>query len=333
MIKSQDITLVFQGAIGLRGSPERVALREGLNSAQRFFPEAEVILSTWKGSLDEDFPQAKVVECEDPGPIQCAAGEIINLNRQLVSSREGVKASTRPWVVKLRTDMYFEHGRLFDWFCLIDGPGTPISAQRILVLNLTGRNPRGPQPYPFNVCDWLYAGTRQDLIALFSVSNYPAEWAFWFSPETKPNNDPYEGTLCRFYAETYIWWAFVSRTVELDLEHSSDSRPHLVAFSEEIIAKNLIVLRACQAGVGSMKHKLPFDYHYVNYSYCDWLNLLRRHNVGHRLPRPLLDLEKAHAYWLYTLRPFFQRFKRVHLQGNLKRIQRVIARCVDWLFK
>jgi len=202
MIDSQHISLVFQGSIGRHGSPERAALWTGLNSARRFFPGAEIVLATWKGSVDEDFPGVVVVECEDPGPIRCAGDEIINLNRQLVSSREGVAASTRPLVVKLRTDMCFEHGRLFEWFDKIEGPGTPVSERRILVLNLTGRNPHGPQPYPFNVCDWLYAGSRADLVNLFAVPNYPEEWVFWFTPETKPSNDPYIAPLCRYYAET-----------------------------------------------------------------------------------------------------------------------------------
>lgn len=322
-IRPQDVSIVFQGAIGRKDGAERVGVRRALGSALHFYPGAEVILATWKGTVDEEFPGVQVVECEDPGSIPCAGAEILNLNRQLVSSREGLARATRPWAVKIRTDMFFRDGGLFRWFERIQGPSSPVSDARILVLNLTSRNPRGPHPYPFMVCDWLYAGLRTDLVALFEVPLYPLEFATWFTPETVPTNDPFRrfGGLCRYYAEAYLWFSFVRRRMDVPMEHSSDDRPEVVAASEEIAARNLIMLPARMAGVGSCKHRIPTDYHFVNYSYVEWLRLLDRHGQSHTLPRPRLDLEKAQAACEFLLLPRLRR-----LQGILRRLWRGLAR-------
>lgn len=302
-VDPQDVSLVFQGGIGKLGSSERLGVHQGLDSARRFYPGAEVILSTWAGSVDEEFPGVTVVESEDPGPIQSSGREILNLNRQLVSSRAGVLRSTRPWVVKLRTDMAFTHGQLFDWYGRVSAPTGPFCQQRILVLNLTGRNPRGPEPYPFHVCDWLYAGTRQDLKRLFSVPNYPPEYADWFDDRTKPANDPYRVARCRYYAETYLWYHFVAPHLGLQLEHSSDNRPEVVTASERVAADCLIVLDVRRAGILSSKHPIPFDYHYVNTSFREWVRLLDHQGVVHTLRKPWLDWEKGWAAYRYFLHP------------------------------
>ena len=175
------------------------------------------------------------------------------------------------------------------------------------------------------VCDWLFAGDRRDILNLFAVDNYPQQYIEWFSSGTRPKNDPCPNWTSRYYAETYIWYSFVKRTLPVTLEHSSDNTPENVRKSEEILAKNIIMLTADQAGVASSKYALPMDYHYSNYSYREWLKLVELHRVTHSLPRPLLDLEKLRAYCFQILFPRLNYWRRVAL--------RPLVRLRRWMFE
>lgn len=103
-IESQDISVVVQGAIELE------YIKKLLKSIRKFLPKAEIIVSTWEGTdvnyLDYDILQIN----KDPGcEVFTVFGKKHNLNRQILSTKNGIKRTTRKYVLKIRSDMYFDN--------------------------------------------------------------------------------------------------------------------------------------------------------------------------------------------------------------------------------
>jgi hypothetical protein len=107
-----DISVIVQGPV--LGSPASPAAeqftRRTIESVLTVLPGAEVILSTWTGSDVSGLRAHRIVESDDPGAAQLfGTTQSNNVNRQIVSSREGVRASSRPFVLKVRSDALMVH--------------------------------------------------------------------------------------------------------------------------------------------------------------------------------------------------------------------------------
>jgi WavE lipopolysaccharide synthesis len=90
-----QLSFVVQGAVA-RGA---FSTRQVCAAIRRWFPGSEIVVSTWRGQDVDGIDADQVVRSEDPGPLPSAH----NTNRQLVSSREGVRRASNPLVVKLRS--------------------------------------------------------------------------------------------------------------------------------------------------------------------------------------------------------------------------------------
>jgi len=103
-IDFSQISVVVQG-------PVSSLTRRCLLSIRKYLPKAEVILSTWENSNVEGLSFDKVVFSKDPGGV--LLGEYKgkkyydNMNRQIVSTKEGLAQATRQFCIKFRTDMFF----------------------------------------------------------------------------------------------------------------------------------------------------------------------------------------------------------------------------------
>lgn len=102
-ILSKEVSVVFQGAINQK------YIENGVDSVRKYLPESEIIISTWEGQLLPSSCADKVDRIlfnRDPGgTIFTRNGKIQNQNRQIFSTKEGILASTRKYVLKLRSDM------------------------------------------------------------------------------------------------------------------------------------------------------------------------------------------------------------------------------------
>jgi hypothetical protein len=109
MILSKDISVVVQGPIHTQDN----LTKRVLESVRTHLPDAELILSTWKGSKVDGLDCDILLLNEDPGALEKQPINSRNLNRQIVSTCNGIMASTRIFVLKLRTDCIskiFYHG-------------------------------------------------------------------------------------------------------------------------------------------------------------------------------------------------------------------------------
>ena len=110
MISSKDISIVIQGAINPTETPKCIS------SIRHNLPEAEIILSTWEGSDTSNLDYDKLVLNQDPGATSITKKIKNNMNRQLLSTQNGLKIAEKKYVLKLRSDLILSNTNFLKYF-------------------------------------------------------------------------------------------------------------------------------------------------------------------------------------------------------------------------
>jgi hypothetical protein len=137
-----------------------------------------IIVSTWEGQSFDGFgtkhPKAKWVFSKDvdfPG--------IGNVNRQLKSSLQGVKAATNDYVVKARTDQFWYPETIISMYHFFNEYKEPDLKRKDDITKpynkifVSGHI----QVWNFGTSDHIYWGSKSDLIDLFDIPPYLATYA------------------------------------------------------------------------------------------------------------------------------------------------------------
>lgn len=117
-----DLSIVIQGPIKAVSDGAGFATAEVVRSARRHYPDAEIIYSGWAGT---ELPAGTAAELDavvlsaDPGPLvafRTAEGDVVqNVNRQIVSTVEGLRRATGFRAMKLRSDTLVVGDGRADW--------------------------------------------------------------------------------------------------------------------------------------------------------------------------------------------------------------------------
>lgn len=182
MIDNKDITVVVQGPVV--ASQDR-AMDEGITdqclaSVRRHLPGAHLLLSTWKGQPVEGLDCDELLLNDDPGSniteydVEGNADRSNN-NRQIVSSREGLKRVKTRYAMKLRSDNFLTGTQFkdlqeqFNTRCDQDR----FFEERVVVNNTFSRAYSKGSPVVFHLCDFFYFGRTEDVLALWDYENLP----------------------------------------------------------------------------------------------------------------------------------------------------------------
>lgn len=171
----KDISFVIQGAVMSDEKNNKNWTRLSCESIRTLFSDAEIILSTWKGSDVSGIDYDILIENEDPGALTSYFREkngescINNINRQIVSSREGIKRAGRKYVMKLRSDSYLTGKEFLDFYSLY---GREDIGRKTRILSFEPRNPKGLYSGQFCLCDFWFFGTKEDLLRLWDIPLY-----------------------------------------------------------------------------------------------------------------------------------------------------------------
>ena len=113
LVDNKDITVVVQGAVDREKTPIC------LQSIRRMLPGAFIILSTWEGTDVDGLEYDDVVLSEDPGgfdEFNIPFSPKNNINRQIVSTYQGLLKVKTVYALKLRTDFYLCDDGFKDFF-------------------------------------------------------------------------------------------------------------------------------------------------------------------------------------------------------------------------
>ena len=169
MISDELISFVVQGPIIKQGENNT---QNVLKSIKLYFPNAEIILSTWQNENIEGLIYDKIIFSEIPDAIVLFTGHQCNINRQIVSAVRGIEISTRKYVAKTRTDTLFENNSLLEKFK--DIRTNSAFKQFVLTIDLFTRDAYKASlkcfhdGFLYHPSDIFLFGLKMDILRLFS---------------------------------------------------------------------------------------------------------------------------------------------------------------------
>jgi len=178
MIDNAEITVVVQGPV--QALPDR-AQEEGitrrcLRSVREILPGSRIILSTWPGQDLSGLDYDELVISEDPGIVVIGyradgSPQRQNWNRQIVSTRNGLRRVTTRYAMKLRSDNYLTGDEFRKLQTAYPARCTEyrILRERVVVNNTFTRLFAKGLPVAFHLCDFFYFGLASDVLDLWDV--------------------------------------------------------------------------------------------------------------------------------------------------------------------
>lgn len=304
-----DLSIVFQGPIIINGGRNHTI--EALNSALIHFPGAEIVLSTWAGSvLPEEFIQNKCIKIIyniDPGSGIRKDKPITfhNVNRIIISSLEGLKVSTRKYCIKTRSDMVFSSS-----FCLlylsrfnIRNEVYSLFNDRIVVSNQTSINTTFGPKLLYHICDWFFLGWKHDLIKLYDIELFDDDlYARWYQCHPKPENLIDKNNLSLYMAEDYVMATFFKKYFSIRHDFYCDYDNDQKVLSEKLIASNFVVVDNRKLGIYSGKYKsLSRAYLWKCYTFQEWVGLYNKYVLCKYISRKCTERFYLFILWFSPL--------------------------------
>lgn len=159
-----DITVLIQGKliVGTKKSTEFI-----VKTIRRRYPNIKIVLSVWKDDTISPYlkENCKVIQSSDPGAVRnWKSAKPNNVNRQIISTLNGLRFVKTDYVVKIRTDFWIDIktvARLFDKL--------KPSQDAVLISGITTKNPLRETNGYFHFCDWLYFGKTERVIEFFDI--------------------------------------------------------------------------------------------------------------------------------------------------------------------
>ena len=251
MIQGSEISVVMQGPIDwTHDADSGLGITFALyQNIRKLLPDAEVILSTWTNQKVDDFGFDKIVQSKDPGPQGTWPSFVPNnINRQIFSTVAGLKAATRKYALKIRTDMVLKGIDFIDAFedtKPLKADKRNIFSRPIVTNNLTSRNTseilkRLPNhPLPFHASDHVSFGLREDILTLWDINLQTDEEAYHFLDKSQPNRFRL-ADLSKLTPEQYVLTSAIAKKVPIDVRHYADMRKEVLDLSEFYFSTHII---------------------------------------------------------------------------------------------
>ncbi|MGF1667807.1 MAG: WavE lipopolysaccharide synthesis family protein [Acidimicrobiia bacterium] len=249
-LTDNDVSVVVQGPVGPR-------LSDVLASVRRVLPAAQLIVSTWQGSDVVGLDADDVILNEDPGSVPlidedgAATPRMMNVNRMLVSSRNGVERCERSWSIKLRSDSPIESPAFVDWIGRYPTRVDELDVfdQRILTSTIATRPGRAAPGYLFHPSDCVHIGTTSDLRRLWATPTIDeTESAGWLVG--KPRPAAFRWGSPRYFNEQVLWLGCLAAAGhDVGYQQAGDVSPELIRRSDLSIVNNFVVLEPWQLGI------------------------------------------------------------------------------------
>ena len=276
-INTEDISVVVQGAIDKKNTP--ICLK----SIRKYLPDAEIILSTWEGSEVDGLDYDILLLNKDPGNYICDEVYKIynNVNRQILSTKNGLKKTTRKYAIKIRSDMEITGTNFLNYFGKFKKrcDECKILKERVIINNLYCANPHKIK-FLFHVSDWVFFGLTEDILNIWDIPLETESVALYYKNHDRPALDLVKTWLFQYIPEQYIWSSFLRKNnIDFSFEYYTDFNDKILELSELSFANNAVILNYEQFGIKFLKfdpYKNDCSVQYNNYDflclykkYCD----------------------------------------------------------------
>lgn len=254
MINHKDITVVVQGPVQtFQDRPQESGItKKCIESVRTHLPGSRIILSTWPSQDLSGLDYDELVISDDPGPNvrflkSDGNPQYFNNNRQIVSTREGLKQVNTRYATKLRSDNFLTG----NFFTELQQRYPERSKshhflnERVVVANVFTRQYAKGFRVPFHLSDFFYFGLTEDLLALWDLELFPDAR----DPETDREDVLFQGfaTDC-----TQAFWirALQKFDSSIHINNLLDNTPENLETSEKCFANNLVIASPAELGLG-----------------------------------------------------------------------------------
>ncbi len=256
-IKDEEISFIVQGALCDKTSEYIACIRKN-------FLGSEIILSTWQGTVvSEEVAKYcdKILLSKDPGgvPFSFPFGAVVynNINRQIISTMAGLRAASRHYCVKIRTDFTLKSSDVVKFFNIYPRreQDALVYERRVIVPSIYSRVHLNGVPTPFHSSDFFAFGLKEDLILHFGscplqTQEELGEWQYKF-----PNRCPDPNCQWRFPPEqAFFYHAAKSKFPDIRMYDLTDLKADNIALSHKLMMNNFIFVNSDQIGLYSEKH-------------------------------------------------------------------------------
>lgn len=285
MILSSDISVIVQGNIN------KAYTKICLQQIRKILPKAQIILSTWKNSEIEDLEYDVLILNEDPGAsvINFKNNTLNNVNRQLLSTKAALRKTNRKFILKTRTDIYYNDFSFLKLYEQYDYECFNILSHPLLIVNFYTRNPR-VLSIPFHPSDWILFGYSDDVQKYYSCTNLQNKEDMEYFLYHKNRSPYFVNVISRFFPEQYLAISFFKKVISIKCENFYDNSLENVNLSEKLFAKFFIVLDyKKQVNMQFMKYNPNrFFEETTILNYNMWIilrehYLLEKHTVQHKI--------------------------------------------------
>ena len=288
-IDTKNISVVVQGAVDLTLTP--ICLK----SIRKYLPNAEIVLSTWKGSEIDGLDYDKIVLNDDPGTIEMGKTEKNNIKRQILSTLNGIKKTTGSYVLKIRSDMCLSSSSFLNFFNIYNDYNKEwkFVDKRILVSSIATRDPREWE-CSYSLSDWIYFGSKDDLLKVWDIPFPSEEEENWFNYHLRDIKTIYKypSLICRYNPEQFILVNFAKKFInKVSINHMFDNNENAIKETLNIISNNFVVLSPNKYGFKFLKktRKGADRWHILTFN--TWKKLYNNYSNGNLFVSPV-DFEK-----------------------------------------
>lgn len=271
-INPKEISFVFQGPV-----IEEYTSR-ALQSVRNNFPDSTIILSTWKGTVVNNLAFDILKMNKDPGPgssYRFDKNSPNNINRQIISTKNGLDEVQTKYVVKLRTDIFFNNSNLLYLLAKIKkNKSDNFFESKIIILADVSMNPKKRNTLYLALSDWIYCGLTNDIKDLFNIKLMPQNEMNWFEINKPSNLKSIDHLLSRFCSEQYILLAYLKERNYETIPIDAFDKENLSRIHSGFLPNNFILKNYKNLGVNSFKHPLSFYFdHSRSFTEKEFLNI------------------------------------------------------------
>lgn len=265
-IDTKDISVVVQGAI------DKEYTKKCLKSIRKYLPGSEIILSTWEGSNIDGLDYDILALNKDPGGkiFDFTKNVVNNTNRQLISTKNGLKKVNNKYTLKFRSDNILIDNKFLNYFNKFNFYNDMYKTfqSRVLVSCVYSRefSEETKFPTPFHPSDFFIFGYSSDiknyiydteLLKDESLSNFNCKYN---------NKLPYKNNTYQYTPEQYFCYSWIKRHFDdIVFDDWSDWNDRNIEQSNNILYNNFVFLDPYQSCFINYKHSWALElYHSIN---------------------------------------------------------------------
>lgn len=210
-----------------------------IHSIRRNFPNSKIVFSTW---LDEDLSNIDIDEVffsMDPSTSIASKEYNVNsaINRHLIASKRGIFNSDSKYSILIRPDIFFKNNKLKYY---IEDNISNLDSGKIICLAGGTLNEKAlfRKPFPFHICDFIYAGKTSKLKEIFKIPN---------ETESEKNIMFLEEKKLKYPEKKYKYFSFKNRN----------------AYIQKYIPECFVIYHAFKKKY-NIKHETSYDFSNTN---------------------------------------------------------------------